>query len=320
MFARSSGIALAAMLVAATAVAQEFPTKSVRLLVPFPPGGAGDTLGRAVAQPLTKQLGQTVVVENRVGANTVIATEAVYRAPADGYTVGLMATSFTVNPAAYAKLPYDSVRDFSGVTRLASNPLIICTHPALPVKTVKELVALAKARPGELTWGVSSIIGGGRIAGEIFTERARIRMTNVPYGGGAPAAIAVMGGHTSMLIGNVLDCSPYVATGRMRPIAVTSATRAPTLPDVPTLAESGYPGFEVTNWFGTIVRSGTPRPVVDKLSAEIGRALRLPETTEMLGRLGLTPTPMTPEKFDEFLRGEMESNGKIIRALNIRLE
>jgi tripartite-type tricarboxylate transporter receptor subunit TctC len=135
-----------------------------------------------------------------------------------------------------------------------------------------------------------------------------------------PAAIAVMGGHTSMLIGNVLDCSPYVATGRMRPIAVTSATRAPTLPDVPTLAESGYPGFEVTNWFGTIVRSGTPRPVVDKLSAEIGRALRLPETTEMLGRLGLTPTPMTPEKFDEFLRGEMESNGKIIRALNIRLE
>jgi tripartite-type tricarboxylate transporter receptor subunit TctC len=320
MRVRNSGIAFAAMLIAAAAAAQEFPAKAVRLVVPFPPGGAGDTLARTVAQPLTKTLGQSVVVENRVGANTVIATETVYRAPADGYTIGLMATSFTVNPAAYAKLPYDSLRDFSGVTRLASNPLIICTHPSLPVKTVKELVALARARPGELTWGVSSIIGGGRIAGEIFAERAKISMTNVPYGGGAPAAIAVMGGHTSMLVGNVLDCSPYVATGRMRPIAVTSLTRAPTLPEVPTLAESGYPGLEVTNWFGTIVRSGTPKPVLDKLSAEIGRALRLPEVTETLGRLGLTPTPLTPEKFDEFLRAEMESNGKIIRALNIRLE
>ena len=323
MAIRNSGIVLAALLIVAAvgvAGAQEFPTKPIRLTVPFPPGGAGDTLARTVAQPLTKALGQSVVVENRVGANTVIATETVYRAPADGYTVLLMATSFTVNPAAYAKLPYDTVKDFSGVTRLASNPLIICTHPSLPVKTVKELVALARARPAELTWAVSSIIGGGRIAGELFRERANIEMTNVPYGGGAPAAIAVMGGHTSMLVGNVLDCSPYVATGRMRPIAVTSSTRTPTLPEVPTVAESGYPGFEVTNWFGTVMRAGTPKPVIDRLSAEIGKALRLPEVTETLGRLGLTPTPMTPEEFDKFLRAETESNGKIIRALKIRLE
>jgi tripartite-type tricarboxylate transporter receptor subunit TctC len=324
MAIRNSGKVLAALLIAAAAAgvasAQEFPAKPIRLLVPFPPGGAGDTLGRTVAQPLTKMLGQSVIVENRVGANTVISTEIVFRAPADGYTIALMATSFTVNPAAYAKLPYDTAKDFAGVTRLASNPLIICTHPSLPVKTVKELVALARARPAELTWAVSSIIGGGRIAGELFRERANIDMTNVPYGGGAPAAIAVMGGHTSMLVGNVLDCSPYVATGRMRPIAVTSLTRTPTLPEVPTIAESGYPGFEVTNWFGTVVRAGTPRPVVDRLSAEIGKALRLPEVTETLGRLGLTPTPLTPEAFDQFLRAETESNGKIIRALKIRLE
>lgn len=300
--------------------AQEYPAKPIRLVVPFPPGGAGDTQARAVAQPLSRALGQNVVVENRTGANTLIATELVVRAPADGYTILMMATSFTVNPSAYSKLPYDSVKDFSGVTRLAYNPLIICVHPSLPVKTVKELVALARARPGELTWGVSSIIGGGRIAGEIFREAAKIDMINVPYGGGAPTTTAVLGGHTSMLVGNVLDCSPYVASGRMRPIAVTSATRSELLKDVPTIAESGYPGFDVTNWFGTVVRSGTPRAIVERLSAEIGRALLLPEVSGSLGKLGLTPGPMAPAEFDAFIRKEMQSNEKIIRKLNLRIE
>lgn len=300
--------------------AQEYPAKPVRFIVPFPAGGAGDTQARTVAQPLSRALGQNVMVENRTGANTLIATELTARAPADGYTILLMATSFTVNPAAYSKLPYDTVKDFSGVTRLAYNPLIICVHPSLPVKTVKELVALARARPGELTWGVSSIIGGGRIGGEMFKEAAKIDMTNVPYGGGAPATTAVLGGHTSMLIGNVLDCSPYVASGRMRPIAVTSAARSSLLPDVPTLAESGYPGFESINWFGTVVRSGTSRAVVERLSAEIGRALLLPEVAGTLGKLGLTPGPMTPGEFDAFIRKEMQGNEKIIRKLNLRVE
>ncbi len=319
---RAVAVVLASMtaLAGGVAIAQEYPAKPIRLIVPFPPGGAGDTQARTVAQPLSRALGQNVVVENRTGANTLIATELTVRAPADGYTILLMATSFTVNPYAYSKLPYDSLKDFSGVTRLAYNPLIICTHPSLPVKTVKELVALARARPGELTWGVSSIIGGGRIAGEMFREAAKIDMTNVPYGGGAPAATAVLGGHTSMLVGNVLDCSPYVASGRMRPIAVTSATRSELLKDVPTLAESGYPGFEATNWFGTVMRSGTPRPVVERLSAEIGRALQLPEVTAALGKLGLTPGPLSPGEFDAFLRKEMQGNEKIIRKLNLRIE
>lgn len=302
------------------ALAQDYPAKAIRFIVPFPPGGAGDTLARTVAQPLSRALGQSVVVENRTGANTLIATEITARAPADGYTLQVMATSFTVNPFAYTKLPYDTLRDFSPVTRLAFNPLIICVHPSVPVKTVKELVSLARARPGELTWAVSSIIGGGRIAGEIFREVARVDMTNVPYGGGAPAATAVLGGHTSMLIGNVLDCSPYIASGRMRPIAVTSANRAELLKDVPTIAESGYPGFDITNWFGTIVRAGTPRPVVDRLSAEIGKALQLPEVVGALGRLGLTPGPMTPAEFEAFIRREMQGNEKIIRKHNLKIE
>ncbi|MEK6594254.1 MAG: tripartite tricarboxylate transporter substrate binding protein [Pseudomonadota bacterium] len=302
------------------AVAQDYPAKPIRFIVPFPPGGAGDTLARTVAQPLSRALGQNVVVENRTGANTLIATEITARAPADGYTLQVMATSFTVNPSAYSKLPYDSLRDFSPVTRLAYNPLIICVHPSVPVRTLKELVSLARARPGELTWAVSSIIGGGRIAGEIFREVAKVDMTNVPYGGGAPAATAVLGGHTSMLIGNVLDCSPYIASGRMRPIAVTSARRAELLKDVPTIAESGYPGFDVTNWFGTIVRAGTPRPVVDRLSAEVGKALLLPEVVSALGKLGLTPGPMTPAEFEAFIRREMQGNEKIIRKFNLKIE
>jgi tripartite-type tricarboxylate transporter receptor subunit TctC len=302
------------------AYAQEFPSKSLRLVVPFPPAGTTDTIARVLVPPLTKMLGQSVVIENRPGGNTVIGAELVLRAPADGHTLLFMAPSFTINPFVQAKLPFDPLKDFSGVTRLVYNPLIICVHPSLPVKNVKELVALARARPGELTWAVSSVIGGGRIGGEMFKDAAKIDMTVVPYGGGAPAMTAVLGGHTSMLVGNMLDCAPYVASGRMRPIAVTSATRSETLPNVPTVAESGYPGFDATNWFGAVVRSGAPRGAIDRLSAEIGRALKLPEVSDALGKLGMAAAPLSPAEFDALIRREMEVNGKIIRKLNLKVE
>jgi tripartite-type tricarboxylate transporter receptor subunit TctC len=269
---------------------------------------------------LTKALGQSVVIENRPGANTVIGAELVLRAPADGHTLFFMAPSFTINPFVQSKLSFDPLKDFSGITRLVYNPLIICVHPSLPVKSVNELVVLARARPGELTWAVSSVIGGGRIGGELFKDAAKIDMTVVPYGGGAPAMTAVLGGHTSMLVGNMLDCAPYVASGRMRPIAVTSATRSDTLPDVPTVAESGYPGFEATNWFGAVVRSGTPGASIQRLSAEIARALKLPDVTDALGKLGMIAAPMSPAEFDALIRREMEINGKIIRKLGLKVE
>ena len=313
-------LAAAAVFAAQAATAQDFPSKSIRFVVPFPAAGTTDTIARAVAPVLTKSLGQSVVIENRPGANTVIGAELVARAPADGHTLFFMAPSFTINPFVQSKLSFDPLKDFAGVTRLVYNPLIICTHPSLPVKTVKELVALARARPGELTWAISSVIGGGRIGGEMFMEATRVSMTVVPYGGGAPALTAVLGGHTSMLIGNMLDCSTHVASGKIRPIAVTSATRSNTLPDVPTVAESGYPGFEAINWFGTVVRSGTPRSTIDRLSAEIGRALKLPEVNDALSRVGMIPAPMSPGEFDAFLRREMEINGKIIRKLNLKVE
>ncbi|MBC7779661.1 MAG: tripartite tricarboxylate transporter substrate binding protein [Proteobacteria bacterium] len=313
-------LALAPLASAPLALAQEYPAKAVRLLVPFPPGGVGDTVARVVAQPLSRALGQQIVVENRTGANTVIATELLLRAPADGHTFNIVATSFTVNPSAYTKLPYDSLKDFVGITRLVSNPLIICVHPSLPVKSVKDLVALARVRPDELTWGVSSALGGGRIAGELFSDVAKIKMINVAYGGGAPATTAVLGGHTSMLIGNVLDCAPYIESGRMRPVAVTSLRRSDTLKSVPTLAESGYPGFDATNWFGTIARVGTPKAALDRLHTELVRALQLPEVTDVLAKLGLTPATMSPAEFDAFIRVEMEKTGKIVRALGLKAE
>jgi tripartite-type tricarboxylate transporter receptor subunit TctC len=309
-----------AALLAGAGYAQEFPSKSVRLVVPFPPGGVVDTLGRTLAPPLSRTLGQSVIVENRPGANTVIGAELVLRAPADGHTLFFMAPSFTINPFVQSKLSFDPLKDFTGVTRLIYNPLIICVHPSLPVRTVKELVALARARPGELTFAVASVIGGGRIGGELFKDAAKIDMTVVPYGGGGPAATAVLGGHTSMLIGNVPECAPHVASGKMRPIAVTSATRSETLPNVPTIAESGYPGFDATNWFGAVVRSGTPRSTVDRLSAEIARALKFPEVYEALAKLGMTAAPMSPAEFDALIRREMETNGRIIRKLNLKVE
>lgn len=294
--------------------------RPLRVVVPFPPGGAVDTLARALSAPMSRGLGQNFVIDNRPGANTVIGTEAVVRAPADGNNLLLMATSFTVNPSAHGKLPYDSLTDLTGVSRVAFNPLIICTHPSLPARNVKELVALARARPRELTWGVASILGGGRIAGELFREATNIELINVPYGGGGPATVALLGGHTSLLVGNVLECSPYLPSGRMRAIAVTSIARSNAVPQVPTVAESGYPGFDATNWFGAMVRTGTPKAAIDRLSAEIGRALQLPEVNEALARVGLTAGAMTPAEFDNFIRAEMQKNGRIVRSLKLKVE
>lgn len=307
-----------AAFVAGDVVAQD--GRALRVIVPFPPGGAVDTLARALSAPLNRSLGQSIVIDNRAGANTVIGTEAAVRAPADGNTLLLMATSFTVNPSAHAKLPYDSLADLSGVSRIAFNPLIICVHPSLPAHNVRELVALARARPRELTWGVASILGGGRIAGELFREATNIELINVPYGGGGPATIALLGGHTSMMVGNVLECSPYIGSGRMCAIAVTSIARSSAVPQVPTVAESGYPGFDATNWFGAMVRAGTPRAYVDRLSLEIGRALQLPEVNDALARVGLTAGAMTPAEFDSFIRNEMQKNGRIVRSLRLKVE
>jgi len=312
-------VAAMAAFFASPLVAQEFPSRNVRLIAPFPPGGSVDLIARTLVPPLGRAWNQNVIVENRPGANTVIGAELVVRAPADGHALLLMASSFTINPLVRSNMPYDTLKDFAGVTRLASNPLVISVHPSLPVKSVKELVALAHARPGELTFATASIIGGQRLTMERFREAARINLINVPYNGGAPATIAVMGGHSSMLIANISESASQIAAGKLRGIAVTSLARSAQLPEIPTIAESGYPGFEALNWFGAVVRSATPKTVIDRLSADVGQALQLPEVKDVLGKQGLVAAATSPQEFDAFMRAEMSRYENVIRTLKLKM-
>ncbi|MGE5523778.1 MAG: Bug family tripartite tricarboxylate transporter substrate binding protein [Rhodospirillaceae bacterium] len=313
-------IAVTLCLFASVVSAQTFPSKNLRLVVPFPPAGAVDVLARTLSQPLSAAFGQSVIVENRPGANTVIGAELVARAPADGHTLLLMAPSFTINPVVRSSMPYDTFRDFSGVTRLASNPLVVSVHPALPAKSVKELIALARARPGELTFATASILGGQRLAGELLWQTANVKIVNVPYNGGAPAATAVMGGHNPILVANVLESAPFINAGRLRGIAVTGLQRSENVPAVPTVAESGYPGFEALNWFGAVARAGTPKSLMERLSSEITRALQTAEVRDILAKQGLNANPLMLESFDAYMKAEMERNERIIKALGLKID
>ena len=314
-------LVLAMSVVAAfDAAAQEFPSKNMRIIVPFPPGGATDVVARTLAPPMSRALGQSVVVENRPGGNTVIGGEIVARAPADGHTLLLMAPSFTINPFVRPKLPFDVLKDFAPVTLIVNSALLIAVHPSLPARNVKELIALARANPGKLTFATASVIGGQRLAGELFKEAARIDLVNVPYNGGAPATMATVGGHTTILVANIVEAAEQVKGGRLRGIAVTTLQRSNVLPEIPTVAEAGFPGFDAGNWFGALVRSGAPRAAVDRLNAEIIRALDDGDVRNVLARNGLVPAPMTPDKFGAFIRSEMERNGRIIKKLDLKLE
>jgi tripartite-type tricarboxylate transporter receptor subunit TctC len=315
------GLLLFAAVTVTGAAAQDFPSRTLRFVAPFPPGGATDILARALAPPLSRALGQNVVVDNRTGGNTVIGTEAVFRAPADGHTLLLIAPSFSINPFVRSKLPYDTQKDFSAVARLAVVPLTISVHPSVPAKNVRELIALAHAKPGELTFATSSIIGGQRLAAELFfRERAKADIIAVPYNGGAPASTAVMGGHTTILISNLAEAVQQITAQRLRGIAVMSLTRTAQLPSLPTVAESGYPGFEAANWYGAMIRSATPRAHIERLSAEIGKVLQASDIRDNLVRAGLDISYQGPAEFDAYIRGEMQRNQRIVAALKLRMD
>jgi len=300
--------------------AQTFPSKPVRLVIPFPAGGAMDSIARILAQPLGRAFGQNVIVDNRPGGGTVIATELVARSPADGHTVLLMANSFTINPAVRSKLPYDALRDFAGVGRLATVPVIFSVHPSVPARTFKELIALARARPGELTYATPGSGTNQHLIGELLKSMARIDINHVPYQGGAPATMAVMGGHTSVLIINVTESGPHIQAGKLRALAVTSLERSVDFKEVPTVAESGFPGFEAITWFGAVVPAATPRDAINRLNADIVRALQLPDVRNGLSKLGLSAAGTSAEEFDTFIRSELRRNEKIARESNLRID
>lgn len=312
----------AALLIAAplTVHAQTFPSKPVRLVVPFPAGGAMDTIARNLVPPLSRAFGHNVIVDNRPGGGTVIATEMVARSPADGHTLLLMANSFTINPAVRSKLPYDALKDFAGVSRLATVPVIFSVHPSVPVKTFKELIALARARPGELTYATPGPGTNQHLIGEMLKSMARIDINHVPYQGGAPATMAVMGGHTSVLIINVTESGPHIQAGKLRALAVTSLERSDDFKEVPTVAESGFPGFEAITWFGAVVPAATPRQAINRLNADIVRALQLPDVRNSLSKLGLSAAGTSAEEFDAFIRSEVLRNEKVARASNLRID
>lgn len=310
-----SGLMIAAF--AGAAAAQSYPAKPVRIVVPFAAGGGVDVTARILAQGLTERMGQTVFVENRTGASGIIGTEHVAKSQPDGYTllVGSQTTQAVV-PAMY-KTSYDGARDFAPVTVIATSPLLIVVHPSLPVKSVKDLIALAKSRPGQLTFGAASG-GTPHMSGELFKLMAKVDLLFVPYKGEGPAVADAMGGQISMVFSNLPVVLPLARTGKLRGIAVTSAQRVATADEFPTVAESGLPGFEAITWFGFLAPAGVPGDIINKLNAEAARALNTPAVKERMAGMGLFVVANKPEEFSELLKKEIPRWAKVVRESGVK--
>src|SRR5262245_59107030 len=277
------------------ALAQAYPAKPVRMLVPFAPGGGVDIAARTVSRHLQERLGQPIVIENRAGANGIIALEALKNSPADGYTLAAASNGpLVINPSMYLKLPYDPVKDFTAIGRLVNFPLLLVAHPSVPAKNVTELIALAKAKPGALAYSSPGIGNGGHLAGELFASMANVDLTHVPYKGTAPAATALLSGEVSLAFSSIPTVLPLVRAGRLRALAVGDAARVQSLSEYPTIAESGVPGYEAFSWGGLIGPAGMPREVVVRLNREISQILRQKDIVEQLAAEGTIPMPGTP--------------------------
>jgi tripartite-type tricarboxylate transporter receptor subunit TctC len=290
------------------------------MIVPFPPGGGADGMARMLAQRLGESLGATFVVDNRPGAGGVAGTEVVARAKPDGYTLLLGATEMGTNPAVRARLPYDPLRDFVHISQLVILQNTFAGHPSVPAKNVKDVIALAKARPEQLTYGSSGTGGGPHLAGELFQSMTGIRWTHVPFKGAALASTAVMSGEIDFMFAAVAGLLPHVRSGRLRAIAVTGPRRSSEIPDVPTVSESGVPGYSVTGWYGLYAPAGLPQELVQRLNAEAKRALDHPDARQMLRKAGLDYVVSSPEQHVAFLRSEIEKWTRVVKAAGIRLD
>ena len=313
--------ACACICVAAVVHAQSYPAKPVRVITPVTAGSAVDTVARVVAQKLSDAWNMQVIVDNRVGANGIIGTEAAARAPADGYTVFLGNDAvLAINPALYRKLPYDSLRDFAPVTHAANIPLVLVVHPSLPAKTVKELVALAKAHPGQLNYASGGNGSPQHLPMEMLKAATGIDVVHVPYKGLGPAFNDVLGGQVPMMFTGMSNAVPHLAAGRLRALAVAGGQRSPALPNVPTVAEAGVPGFYYAAWTGYLVPSGTPKEAIAKLHADIVRALALPDVRDRLSSLGFELIGSTPDEFAARLKTDIARLGKVVREAGIHAE
>jgi tripartite-type tricarboxylate transporter receptor subunit TctC len=300
-------------------MAQSYPSKPVRLLVGFPPGGTNDIIARLVAPKLAEGLGQQVVVENRGGANTAIATELAARASPDGYTIILNAPGHATNPA-LIKLAFDPIRDFAFITLIAESQNLLVTHPSFPPKSVKELIAFSKKHPGEINYGSSGIGTSVHLSAELFRFMAGVNWVHIPYKGGGPGLVALLTGEVSLYFGNLPTVIRQARDGKLRALAVTGVRRSAAAPDIATITESGVPGYEVTNWFGVAAPAKTPRAIVERLNREFVRALNSPELRNRLMGLGAEPVGNTPEQYQAFVQNEIAKWDKVIKAAGIKGE
>lgn len=303
-----------------SAMAADYPTKPIRMIVGFAPGGGTDTTARAISNKLNELLGQQIIIDNRAGAAGNIATELVAKANPDGYTL-LLGTiaALAINPSLYrTKLPFDSIKDFAPIIQAVDSTNILSVHPSVPVSSVKELIALAKAKP--LNYGSSGVGGTGHLAGELFDSMAGTKMTHIPYKGGGPAMIDLVGGQVQLVFATAASAVPQIKAGKIKGIAVTTIKRSALMPNIPTIAESGLPGFDANNWYGLLAPAGTPRPVIMRLNTEVKKVLAMPDVKNFLFNQGLDPAPGTPEQFGAYIKSEMAKWAKVVKASGARAD
>ena len=300
--------------------AQNFPTRPLRIVVPYAAGGSTDVLARMVGQKLTAVLGQPVVIDNRTGAGTIIATEIVARAAPDGYTLLMATPPLTIAAALYEKLPFDTARDFAAVTNIAATSNVLVVHPAVPAQSVKELVALAKANPGKFAFGSSGVGGASHLAVELFRSMAGIELVHVPDKGGSLAVTDLLGGRLTLMFANLTTVQGHIKTGRVRALAIGTAQRSVVVPDLPTVAAAGVPGYEANNWNGVVAPAGTPRAVIERLRREIKAAVDAPEMRERLLQNAFEPIADTPAEFARYLATERVKWGKVVREAQVKPE
>jgi tripartite-type tricarboxylate transporter receptor subunit TctC len=310
---------LAAGFTSAHAQRASYPDRPVRLIVPFPPGGGNDILARAIALRLTDFLGQQVIVDNRGGAGGVLGAEIAAKSPADGYTLLLISSAYAINPSLY-KLPYDPAKAFVPVAILATGPNALCVFPGLPVKSVKELVALAREKPGQLNYAAAGVGSFQHLGSELFRIMAGVDIVSVQFKGGGPAMIDVVGGHTQVLIGSLIQALPHIRSGKLRVLGVGGAKRSSILPDVPTIAEAGVPGYEATNWWGIAAPAGTPPPIVERLHKEVAVVLGSAETQKRFLDEGADVVHMSPTEFGAFIAAETAKWTRVVKEANISAE
>ena len=316
----AAGVLLFAGAMIAPLYAQTYPAKPVRFILPFPPGGPTDILGRAVGQKLSEALGQPVVVDNRPGAGGNVGTEFAAKQAPDGYAIALVSPALIYSPSLYKKLGYDPVRDFAPIALVAQIPNVLLVHPTVPAKNLKELVQLAKAHPGKLNFGSGGLGTGQHLAGETLKVLAKVNMVHVPYKGSNQAMMGMMGGEVDMVVIGIPPALQQIQTGRVRALAVLAAERSAALPNVPSAKEAGFPGYEVLSWYGVVTPAGTPREIVNRLNSELVKIMRSPAGSERIVSAGFDTMSSTPEQFAEFIKAELARGARIIKAAGIQPE